>query len=266
MLLHRSFRPQGEGCLHDLVRSAVEMLSIQRSSVPQSSGARSLEQKGVLEDQIRRLGKWAVEIMEKSLGRLAGPKRVFPRRSFYIPRDKVEPPPELLELVWPELDGYIEVRDAEQLDPVKRVQEHQLCLAGAGVVNLLHLPPPPLRSVCREVRFQHINSPESTPEHRLAAAIPTRSIDKTQEQTQLILRNQRRRYQLILFPNMAPRVARRWYWDGSDLLYTEWFTGLGNKPSVVWIDRQFGTKWRSENKEKVFYSVRKTIIDRVERW
>jgi len=33
---------------------------------------------------------------------------------------------------------------------------------------------------------------------------------------------------------------------------------------VVWIDRQFGTKWRSENKEKVFYSVRKTIIDRVE--
>jgi centromere DNA-binding complex CBF3 subunit-like protein len=46
----------------------------------------------------------------------------------------VEPPPELLELVWPELDGYIEVRDAEQLDPV---QEHQLCLAGAGVVNLL---------------------------------------------------------------------------------------------------------------------------------
>ena len=50
--------------------------------------------------------------------------------------------------------------------------------------------------------------------------------------------------------------------------YTEWFTGLGNKPSVVWMDRQFGTKWRSENKEKVFYSVRKTIIDHVEdrRW
>ena len=47
-------------------------------------------------------------------------------------------------------------------------------------------------------------------------------------------------------------------------LYTEWFTGLGNKPSVVWMDRQFGTKWRSENKEKVFYSARKTIIDHVE--
>jgi hypothetical protein len=38
----------------------------------------------------------------------------------------VERPPELLERVWPELDGYIEV-DAE----------HQLCLAGAGFVNLL---------------------------------------------------------------------------------------------------------------------------------
>ena len=47
-------------------------------------------------------------------------------------------------------------------------------------------------------------------------------------------------------------------------LYTEWFTGLGDKPSVVQMDRQFGTKWRSENKEKVFYSVRKTIIDHVE--
>jgi transcriptional activator of glycolytic enzymes GCR1 len=47
-------------------------------------------------------------------------------------------------------------------------------------------------------------------------------------------------------------------------LYTEWFTGLSNKPSVVWMDRQFGTRWRGENKEKVFYSVWKTIIDRVE--
>jgi transcriptional activator of glycolytic enzymes GCR1 len=33
---------------------------------------------------------------------------------------------------------------------------------------------------------------------------------------------------------------------------------------VVWMDHQFDTKWRSENKEKVFYSVRKTIIDHVE--
>jgi hypothetical protein len=47
-------------------------------------------------------------------------------------------------------------------------------------------------------------------------------------------------------------------------LYTEWFTGLGDKPSVVEMDRQFGTKWRRENKEKVFYSVRKTIIDHIE--
>ena len=47
-------------------------------------------------------------------------------------------------------------------------------------------------------------------------------------------------------------------------LYTEWFTGLGDKPSVVQMGRQFGTKWRSQNKDKVFYSVRKTIIDHVE--
>jgi len=47
-------------------------------------------------------------------------------------------------------------------------------------------------------------------------------------------------------------------------LYTEWFTGLDDKPSVVQMDRQFGTKWRSENKEKVFYSVRKTVIDHIE--
>ena len=45
-------------------------------------------------------------------------------------------------------------------------------------------------------------------------------------------------------------------------LYTECFTGLGDKPFVVQMDRQFGTKWRSENKEKVFYSVRKTIFHR----
>jgi hypothetical protein len=32
---------------------------------------------------------------------------------------------------------YIEVRDVEQLDPAKPVQEHQLCLASADFVNLL---------------------------------------------------------------------------------------------------------------------------------
>ncbi|KAN0068177.1 hypothetical protein V8E54_013747 [Elaphomyces granulatus] len=48
-----------------------------------------------------------------------------------------EPPPELLKLIWPELDGFLKVRDAEQLDPVKRIPEHRLCLAGAGFANLL---------------------------------------------------------------------------------------------------------------------------------
>jgi hypothetical protein len=35
-------------------------------------------------------------------------------RSFYIPRDKGEPLPELLKLTWPD---FIEIRDSEQLDP-----------------------------------------------------------------------------------------------------------------------------------------------------
>ena len=162
----------------------------------------------------------------------------------------MEPPPELLELVWPELDGYIEVSDAEQLDPAKPV----LCLAGTGFVNLLQqvrryllqdsaiLQPifpdhpiwayevfrHPLYAPFPEVRFQHTNPPESTPEQRLAAAIPTvaaqlqilrqehsyqlaslRSIDKTQEQNQLILRNQRRGYQLIPLPGHGTEGSSR---------------------------------------------------------
>jgi hypothetical protein len=161
-------------------------------------------------------------------------------RSFYIPRDKVEPSPELLELV---SDGYIEVRDAEQLDPAKPVQEHQLCLAGAGFVNLSRLdgtycrtppsaahipgppdlgarsfPPPPLRSVCREGSIpahqltgvdpraaaccRDTDGGSSAANIKAGAQLSERSIDKTQEQNQLtlILRNQRRGYQLIPLP------------------------------------------------------------------
>jgi hypothetical protein len=304
-------------------------------------------------------------------------------RSFYIPRDKVEPPAELLELVWPELDGYLKIRDAEQLDPAKPIREHRLCLAGAGFANLLQqlrryllqdsaivrptFPTHPLWAhevfhhplyapFAERVRFQHCNSPESTREQQLAAAIPVvaaqlqtlrqehshqlatlqrsidktqqfaeraqRSADKTQRQNQLLL-DQLRRHRLVPLPdrgsegsswaeladdggriaitggggpaaaaNPDPTTA-----DNSDRpgplhlassgetdpipvpdpshrmsrqattvaqLYTEWFTGLGDKPSVVEMDRQFGTKWRRENKEKVFYSVRKTIIDHIE--
>jgi Transcriptional activator of glycolytic enzymes len=41
-------------------------------------------------------------------------------------------------------------------------------------------------------------------------------------------------------------------------LYTKQHTGLGDQPSFMQIDRQFGTKWQCDNKEKAFYSVRKT--------
>jgi Transcriptional activator of glycolytic enzymes len=47
-------------------------------------------------------------------------------------------------------------------------------------------------------------------------------------------------------------------------LYTEWYTGLDGKPSVVAMDRQFGTKRRNSDKERTFFSVRKTIIDHIE--
>ena len=200
------------------------------------------------------------------------------------------------------------------------------------------------------VRFQHSNSPESTREQQLAAAVPAvaaqlqtlrqeqshqlatlrqehasqlatlqRTVDRTQRQNQQIL-NQLRGYRPVSLP--VPHGSEGSLWaepadDGGRIaiagggaaaaaaapptpyptmaddslslassgeldpipdpayrmsrqattvaqLYTEWFTGLGDKPSVVQMDRQFGTKWRSENKEKVFYSVRKTIIDHVE--
>jgi Transcriptional activator of glycolytic enzymes len=192
------------------------------------------------------------------------------------------------------------------------------------------------------VRFQHSNSPESTREQQLAAAVPAvaaqlqtlrqeqshqlatlrqehasqlatlqRTVDRTQRQNQQIL-NQLRGYRPVPlpghgsegslwaepadvgggpaaaaaatptpYPTMAddslplassgeldpiPDPAYRMSRQATTVaqLYTEWFTGLGDKPSVVQMDRQFGTKWRSENKEKVFYSVRKTIIDHVQ--
>jgi hypothetical protein len=98
--------------------------------------------------------------------------------SFYIPRDKKAPPPELLKL-----DGFLKVRDA-----VKPIPEHRLYLAGAGFANLLQqfrryllqdsaiLRPMfpthpiwahdvfrhPLYAPFARVRFQHSNSPEST--------------------------------------------------------------------------------------------------------
>ena len=87
----RSFRPQGEGCLHDLVRSAVEMLQgCKHPGFFRDPPAAILwgKEPGVSGDQVRRLGeltiaskakpmvlqeltrsaiigKWAVEIMEK---------------------------------------------------------------------------------------------------------------------------------------------------------------------------------------------------------
>jgi hypothetical protein len=48
-------------------------------------------------------------------------------------------------------------------------------------------------------------------------------------------------------------------------LCEEWFTGLGGRPSIIQLNQQWGTKWRSGSKEKNFYSRRKVIIDEVTR-
>ncbi|KAN0075171.1 hypothetical protein V8E54_007782 [Elaphomyces granulatus] len=250
--------------------------------------------------------------------------------SLYIPRDNEEPPPELLKLIWPELDGFLKVRDAEQLDPVKPIPEHRLCLASVGLANLLQQfrwyllqdsailrPMFPTRSgptTSSTTRFDpRAAAPAAVP--AVAAQLQTIRQEHSHQlqQNQQIL-NQLRGHRLVPLPGRGsegsswaeladdggriaiaggggpaaaatptphPTMA-----DDSDRhgplhlassgeldpipdptyrmsrqattvaqLYTEWFTGLGDKPSAVQMDRQFGPKWRSENKEKVFYSV-----------
>ncbi|KAN0075157.1 Transcriptional activator of glycolytic enzymes domain containing protein [Elaphomyces granulatus] len=258
--------------------------------------------------------------------------------SFYVPRDKEEPPPELLKLIWPELDGFLMVRDAEQLDPVKPIPEHPLCLAvpAVPVAGLRHpaadvphppdlgprrLPPPAVRSVRREglipalqlagvdpraaasCRSTGGGSPAAGPTvgAQPSAGDPTAGARLWRPSSGLCEGTGSFRSQAVearvprglSSPTMAAgsqRHIRPWRttrigtglstlrlrgsWILPDRmsrqattvaqLYTEWFTGLGDKPSAVQMDRQFGTKWRSENKEKVFYSVQKTIIYHVE--
>jgi len=46
-------------------------------------------------------------------------------------------------------------------------------------------------------------------------------------------------------------------------LWAEWYTGLGHRPSIVELDRLYGTKWRNSSSESKFYSRRKVIINHV---
>ena len=94
------------------------------------------ELKGVSEEQIRRAGRWNQEQMvgcylnslpREFMGSMAGhPSQIG---CFEIRRAAITPPPELLSLIWPELDAW-----KGQFGP----QLHQVNdLAATGVTNLL---------------------------------------------------------------------------------------------------------------------------------
>ena len=46
-------------------------------------------------------------------------------------------------------------------------------------------------------------------------------------------------------------------------LWVEWYKGIGSSPSVEYMERTFGTKWRLSCKESKFFSRRKVIIEYV---
>ena len=45
----------------------------------------------------------------------------------------------------------------------------------------------------------------------------------------------------------------------------EWTVGSMSCPSVEELDKQYGTRWRPEHKERQFYSVRKVIVEELRR-
>ena len=48
-------------------------------------------------------------------------------------------------------------------------------------------------------------------------------------------------------------------------MWREWTVGVLGCPSVEQLDRQYGPNWRSEQKERQFYSVRKAIVGELRR-
>jgi hypothetical protein len=112
------------------------IISQKKTHIGRSAGAKMAELKGVSEEQIRRAGRWNQEQMVgcylNSLPRefmrsMAGhPSQIG---CFEIRRAAIAPPPELLSLIWPELDAW-----KGQFGP----QSHQVNdLAATGVTGLL---------------------------------------------------------------------------------------------------------------------------------
>jgi len=46
-------------------------------------------------------------------------------------------------------------------------------------------------------------------------------------------------------------------------LWDEWFTGLNGRPSIDQLNKEWGSRWRTDSKEMNFYSRRKVIIDEI---
>jgi hypothetical protein len=112
------------------------VVSQKKTHVGRSSGAKTAELRGVSEEQIRRAGRWNQEQMvgcylnslpRKFMRSMAG--HPLQPGCFEIDRAAVTPPDELLQLIWPELNGlqdYLSLQQGQESD-----------LAAAGLVNLL---------------------------------------------------------------------------------------------------------------------------------
>jgi hypothetical protein len=110
------------------------VVSHKKTHVGRSSGAKTAELRGVSEEQIRRAGRWNQEQMvgcylnslpRKFMRSMAG--HPLQPGCFEIDRAAVTPPDELLQLIWPELDGL--------QDGLQQGQANDL--AATGLVNLL---------------------------------------------------------------------------------------------------------------------------------
>jgi hypothetical protein len=49
-------------------------------------------------------------------------------------------------------------------------------------------------------------------------------------------------------------------------LWKEWTVGIGGKPSVEILERQYGASWRPSHKERVLFGRRKVIINEIYRY
>lgn len=113
---------------------------------PRKQAARHAEIEGVKEAQIRRAGLWNKDAMSRvyltSLPRkfmrtMAGFREE--RGSFFLPRASVEPPPpELTQLIWPEVDEWLAKMEAYKPGS-KRNQVQRRDLAGSGFLRLLRV-------------------------------------------------------------------------------------------------------------------------------